>query len=323
MKKIKLFLNVIFLFFLLLFINNFLLHHNKNELINGAESEMYSVLNPEFKMNLKINMQPIGLCNFKTKFIFIYVFTSVKSFAKRQLIRETWANKSLLDFNLVFIIGKYLKENATITKLLEIEQNKYNDLVQGNFIDSYRNLSYKSLVAWKWIKNNCDQASFVLKLDDDILLNTFKLKNILDTNFFHDSMSNSFICRTFYRAGVIRSENSKWFANYSEYNLNLYNNVTKSDSEYPTYCVGVAVILTTDIISRLYMKALEIKMFWIDDVYVGILGNYINAQFKNIDNFYLYSGDLSKLNENLFIYGADSNENTYKIWSLIKNNNNS
>ena len=86
-------------------------------------------------------MQPIGLCNFKTKFIFIYVFTSVKSFAKRQLIRETWANKSFLDFNLVFIIGKHLKENATITKLLEIEQNKCNDLIQGNFIDSYRNLS--------------------------------------------------------------------------------------------------------------------------------------------------------------------------------------
>ena len=173
------------------------------------------------------------------------------------------------------------------------------------------------------IKNNCNQASFVLKLDDDILLNTFKLKNVLNTNFFDDSISNSFVCRTFYRAGVIRSENSKWYANYSEYNLNLYNNVTKSDSEYPTYCVGVAVILTTDIISKLYMKALEIKMFWIDDVYVGILGNYINARFKNIDNLYLYSGDLSKLNENLFIYGADSNEDTYKIWNLIKNNSNS
>ena len=320
MKKIKLFLNVIFLFFLLLFINNFLLYHNKSEL-NGV-NEMNSVLNPEFRVNLKINMQPIGLCNFKqTKFIFIYVFTSVKSFTKRQLIRETWANKSLLDFNLVFIIGQH-SENATITKLLEIEQNKYNDLIQGNFIDSYRNLSYKSLIAWKWIKNNCNQASFVLKLDDDILLNTFKLKNILNTNFFDDSISNSFVCRAFYRAGVIRSENSKWYANYSEYNLNLYNNVTKSDSEYPTYCVGVAVILTTDIISKLYMKALEIKMFWIDDVYVGILGNYINARFKNIDNLYLYSGDLSKLNENLFIYGADSNEDTYKIWNLIKNNNN-
>jgi hypothetical protein len=40
--------------------------------------------------------------------------------------------------------------------------------------------------------------------------------------------------------------------------------------------------MTPDIISKLYLKAFKIKFFWIDDVYVGILGKYINVKFEII-----------------------------------------
>jgi hypothetical protein len=245
-----------------------------------------------FKIYLQIKLEPTNLCKFKTKFIFIYIFTNVESFTKRQLIRDTWANKSLnlFNFNLVFIIGKTNHLNKTIDKLLILEQYKYNDLIQGNFIDAYRNLSYKSLIAWKWIKDKCNHASYILKLDDDVFLNIFKLKQILNNNNnIFKSTSNSFICNVHPRL----------------------------DKHYPPYCLGVGVIITADIISKLYLKAFEIKMFWIDDVYVGILGKYINAQIENIDG--LYSNDRNRSNDILFISGTETTEDVNEVWNLINN----
>jgi hypothetical protein len=317
MRSIKLKLIILFLLiYVILFLNflKFKPYVTTNVRTNDATNELDSILNPEFKINLEIILEPNGLCKFKSKFIFIYIFTSLKSFTKRQLIRNTWANKSLnlFEYNLVFIIGKTNYLNETVDELLYLEQQKYNDLIQGNFIDSYRNLSYKSLIAWKWIKNNCNQASYVFKLDDDVFLNIFKLKKILNNYNIFKSTSNSFICKV-PNSSPIRDPNSKWFVTENEFNLKLYENVTDNGG-YPNYCSGVGVVMTPDIISKLYLKAFEIKLFWIDDVYVGILGKYINVKFEIIASY--YSNDLNRLNETLFI-NAEISEDFHKIWNLI------
>ena len=328
MRSIKI-NNVIYIILFILIYVIYLFHVSKLRSLNettATTNELDSILNPEFKTNLQINLEPNGLCKFKSKFIFIYIFTSVKSFTKRQLIRNTWANKSLnlFNFNLVFIIGKTNHSNnaTNIDKLLHLEQQKYNDLIQGNFIDSYRNLSYKSLIAWKWIKNNCNNASYVFKLDDDVFLNIFKLKQILNNYNIFKSTSNSFICYLYTRSYPIRdlkSIYSKWYVTQNEYNLNLYNNMSIFDDGYPCYCRGVGVVMTPDVISKLYLKSFQIKLFWIDDVYVGILGKYINVKFENIAWF--YSNDLnSRLNDVLFINGAETSIEIHKIWNLLNKN---
>jgi hypothetical protein len=284
-----------------------------------------TTLNPEFKTNLQIKLEPrTGLCEFKSKFILIYMFTSAKSFTKRQLSRDTWGNNSkslnnLFNFQLVFILGNQLDE--TINNQLLLEQAKYNDLIQGNFIDSYRNLSYKSLIAWKWIHMRCNKTSYVIKLDDDILLNIFKLNELISTsnnnnNVFQSTNNNLFLCWTI-STYPERNKKSKWFVSKLEYNNELYKNVAnkKMKKPYPLYCAGPAVIMTADLISRLYLKAFDIKLFWIDDVYVGILGHYVNAKFKDISN--LFSKDLKRLEDILFIFGADSLEDTQRLWNTL------
>jgi hypothetical protein len=325
MRSIK--INVIYIILFISIYVIYLFHISKLKSLNETSltttSELDSVLNPEFKINLQINLEPNDLCKFKSKFLFIYIFTPVKSFTKRQLIRNTWANKSLnlFDFNLVFIIGKTNDSNnkSNIDKLLHLEQQKYNDLIQGNFIDSYRNLSYKSLIAWKWIKNNCNKASYIIKLDDDVFLNIFKLKQILNNYNIFKSINNSFICYLYTRSKPIRdlkSIYSKWYVTQNEYNLNLYKNMSIFDDGYPCYCRGVGVVMTPDIISKLYLKSFQIKLFWIDDVYVGILGKYVNVKFENIAGF--YSNDLnSRLNDFLFINGAETSIEIHKIWNLL------
>ena len=66
---------------------------------------------------------------------------------------------------------------------LEAESQEFGDLVQGNYLDtyrlvnslthclvfvlSYRNLTYKNVMGKMWIATFCSQAELVVKADDD------------------------------------------------------------------------------------------------------------------------------------------------------------
>ena len=50
----------------------------------------------------------------------------------------------------------------------EVEQ--MGDIVQGDFLDSYRNLSYKNVMGVLWAAEFCAQAEFVVKADDDMFV---------------------------------------------------------------------------------------------------------------------------------------------------------
>lgn len=41
--------------------------------------------------------------------------------------------------------------NESLQNAINEESERYHDLVQGNFVDSYRNLTYKHVMGLKWI----------------------------------------------------------------------------------------------------------------------------------------------------------------------------
>ena len=67
-----------------------------------------------------------------------------------------------------------------IDKLVLLESDLNDDIVQGNFVDSPQNLTYKHVMGYKWVSQHCaDQPSFVLKTDDNVFVETFHLTNFL------------------------------------------------------------------------------------------------------------------------------------------------
>lgn len=62
-----------------------------------------------------------------------------------------------------------------VQRAVEFEAEQYGDIVQEDFLDTYRNLTYKGIAALKWIDQLCPHARWVLKTDDDIFVNTFNL----------------------------------------------------------------------------------------------------------------------------------------------------
>ena len=54
----------------------------------------------------------------------------------------------------------------------------HGDIVQGNFLDSYKNLTYKTVMGHMWVSRFCRQAEFVMKADDDIYLDLYGLYTV-------------------------------------------------------------------------------------------------------------------------------------------------
>ncbi|KAB7501291.1 Beta-1,3-galactosyltransferase 5 [Armadillidium nasatum] len=82
------------------------------------------------------------------------------------------------DFRPIFLVGA--TNDEAIQKELEQEAKNHGDLLQMNFIDSYRNLTYKTMVSLLWISENCKDVPWILKADDDVVVNPFSLRTFLE-----------------------------------------------------------------------------------------------------------------------------------------------
>nr|CAD7432361.1 unnamed protein product [Timema monikensis] len=56
------------------------------------------------------------------------------------------------------------------TDLVE-EARRYQDLVVEDFLDSYGNLTLKSLFMLKWAESHCPETPYLMKTDDDMIVN--------------------------------------------------------------------------------------------------------------------------------------------------------
>ncbi len=195
-------------------------------------------------------------------FLVIYVHSAPLHFKQRSIIRQTWGDHNYFtDENIlvVFILG--LVNNASVQRAIEFESSQYGDIVQESFVDSYKNLTFKSIAALKWISTYCQKATFVLKTDDDIFVNMFSLLRHLHSLVTIDKVKgNLLLCLVWNKMPVMR--NGKW-------------SVNKSDIEptyYPPYCSGSAFIMTADVALEMYNVSYFVPFFWIDDFYLtGLL----------------------------------------------------
>ena len=75
------------------------------------------------------------------------------------------------------MMGKSL--DANLMNAIQYENEIYHDIIQEDFLDSYKNLTYKGIMALKWVSTFCSNTKYILKVDDDIVVNTFTLLNHL------------------------------------------------------------------------------------------------------------------------------------------------
>ena len=201
--------------------------------------------------------------------IIILVYSAINNFKKRTSLRNTWADPRIVDkkrFSVVFLLGKTNEKSEQ--DLINLESEKYGDIVQGDFLDVYHNLTHKGLFGFQWVMDYCQNAHLVLKVDDDVFLDIFK---ILD-NYADASFESGYLgCQVREIGYSPISREGRW---------TLDEKYFPGQTFFPfRHCNGYFVLLSPDIVANiLELSVVTEPKLWIDDVYLfGLLPSKIKS----------------------------------------------
>uniref|UniRef100_A0A1B0CF48 Hexosyltransferase n=3 Tax=Lutzomyia longipalpis TaxID=7200 RepID=A0A1B0CF48_LUTLO len=201
-------------------------------------------------------------------------------------VTEAAERVSFVRMKVIFLLGQ-TQSNETQNQIVA-ESEQFGDIVQESFVDSYNNLTLKTVMLLKWVTNNClDRVRFVMKCDDDVFVNVPNLLHILlggivpvynDTLSFYDLTSflatrkksaivdpkHLLMGFLFCRAKPIADVTSKWYSP-----IYMYSGTT-----YPNYLSGTGYVMSADTLTLLYNTSLKTPLFHLEDVFLtGICAN--------------------------------------------------
>ncbi|KAH7971145.1 hypothetical protein HPB49_019502 [Dermacentor silvarum] len=186
--------------------------------------------------------------------VLIGVISSTPNFEARAAIRDTWGGTALkMGFDVVFLLGK--TSDQELQRKVFAEHDSYGDIVQGDFVDCYRNLTYKTVILMRWAREKCSDANFVLKIDDDMLLGVWDfavvvnglvgVKRSMWGNLNSDPRPNRYVSQ-------------KWYVSRQEY----------APDTYPPFLSGTAYLISGDSIATLEELTHYECFFPLEDIYL-------------------------------------------------------
>ena len=145
-------------------------------------------------------------------------------------------------------------------------------------------------MALDWISRHCQHVPYILKTDDDMLINMFSVLNHLFTLthvYPTEAWHSTIACLIWKHMRVSRDPSSKWFVSSTEYPY----------EHFEPYCSGSAYFITQDLVQPLLDATRTIPFFWIDDYYMtGLLPRAIRSVAPVT---YLYINSLFVVNVDL------------------------
>ncbi|CAG2205948.1 B3GALT1 [Mytilus edulis] len=240
-------------------------NNNRSSLLGSDLSSIYS---EEFvRAPIKSPLFDREICGNASVYLFILIFSSPGHYNKRQAIRETWLSNVNKFTRYTFVTAYSKRFNESLG--IEIQEKK--DIVQFDFIDTYKNLTYKTMSSFNWIIKVCPQASYVLKVDDDNWLNTKSLLETLKRGMVKSKVGGN--CKS--RGSPNRDPSNKYFIPEAMYREHMY----------PPYCSGPAYVLSTDVIIQILNIHKHVPFFPLEDIYVGLCLKKLNINVINICGF--------------------------------------
>ena len=209
-------------------------------------------------------------CNSEQPVLLVLIHSSRDNFGRRNVIRNTWGAVKVYrswTITCVFLIGAQLpSEDTSISRYLENEHNLEGDLaMKSTFIDSYSNMSSKHIASYQWASTFCPSASYVIKTDDDVIIDVFKLIDWIVANVKGDT--NTYYCRLLAHQEPHRNPQDKWHVSFKDF----------PRRKFPKFCSGGAYSTTMNVIKLVYGAINHVPPLWLDDVYITGLG----AEFVN------------------------------------------
>ncbi len=214
-----------------------------------------------------------GKCGEKDVLLLLFVKSSSENFERRQAIRSTWGNETYIERTLgvtvrvLFALGLHPEpEQRRLLKMhLLVEDQRYHDLIQQDFMDTFHNLTLKLLLQLGWKETYCHHAQFLMSADDDVFVHIPNLIHFLQGI---GRSKDLWIGRVHRGSPPVRDKESKYYVSQDLYPW----------LSYPDYTPGSGYVLSRDVASKIYQAALtRSASFHIDDVFLGICAKMIDV----------------------------------------------
>uniref|UniRef100_A0A3Q3WIJ1 Hexosyltransferase n=1 Tax=Mola mola TaxID=94237 RepID=A0A3Q3WIJ1_MOLML len=241
-----------------------------------------------YPRNYHFIMDHTEACKHKTPFLVLMVPVAPHNVEARDAIRQTWGNKNVVQGEVVltfFMLGSSgVSDVEMVQEKLEVENFQHHDLIQSDFLDTYLNLTIKTMVIMEWLATHCPTAAYAMKVDSDI------------------SQTRP----------VVRSKDSKWYVPEEMY----------PETTYPPYTLGMGYVFSNDLPEKFVEASKTIKPFNIEDAYIGMCMKKLElslspppdpSQFKSYDRGYSRC-EFSKV----ITYILGSSEELVKYWTDLK-----
>ncbi|XP_009863667.1 PREDICTED: UDP-GalNAc:beta-1,3-N-acetylgalactosaminyltransferase 1 [Apaloderma vittatum] len=306
-----------FLFLLLLFsvVTVWYVTFSSDTVLERTNMMYFYEYEPIYKQRYLFTLRERSKCEDINPFLVILVSSHPKNVKSRQAIRITWGlQNSWWGHRILtlFLLGQDTPGEDTAAALsVEDESILYGDIIRQDFMDTYDNLTLKTVMAFRWVAEFCSSARFLMKTDDDVFINPANLvKFLLKLN----SSENIFTGYPFTDNFAYRGFYTKRYISYEEYPFRFY----------PPYCSGMGYILDAKLALRIYELMSHIKPIKFEDVYVGICLNILKVDIsvpEDKEQFFLYkiNFDICKYRHLIAVHGLTPSE-TIGIWQELSSN---
>ncbi|XP_064637914.1 lactosylceramide 1,3-N-acetyl-beta-D-glucosaminyltransferase-like [Lineus longissimus] len=175
-------------------------------------------------------------------------------------------------------------ETSTDGKLRK-ESLEYNDIIQANYKEAYRNMTRKTLEVLKWTVTKCSHAKFMVKMDDDVVM---VYQHIVDYAIGLEAQNATLVYagRPHHQLIPNRKKKSPWYISHEDF----------KNETYPPFTSGFFVLLSGDAVRKMYHASFHVprvygvarQTFRTDDAYFGVLARYHDIKLTKA-SYVIYS----------------------------------
>ena len=216
--------------------------------------------------NFTYRMDHPDKCSGQDVHLLIFVKSATGRAERRRAIRSTWGNEAYIQrrtgvtVKVLFALGA--PSAPEDQEDLEREDRLHGDLIQQDFSDTFRNLTLKVLMQFRWARQRCANARFVMTADDDTVVHTPNLVDYLQDAAQRNATG---LWVGYVNKGVTnvptRDTASKYYLPIETYPW----------SRFPPYTYGSGYVVSRDVVEKIYQASLTLNAsIHIDDLVMGV-----------------------------------------------------
>lgn len=248
---------------------------------DSANSQRQDECNNCFTHNFKYLLDNKNICKLNANQsaidLLILIFTGHNNTLRRQTYRETWltySKNNTANVRYAFLLGEVA--DVGLKEAVQKESEIFGDIIKENFVDTYGNLTYKTVMGFKWASSYCNVTKAVMKTDDDMYVNIPNLLNTVRKNI--DLLQTAVVGFCLEVTPPNRDNSSKWFASVKSY----------PGKTYPGFCSGTGYVTSINITRKIYEISSYVPFFHLEDVYVSLCIKRLGYHLKRIQGFHSY-----------------------------------